>query len=103
MVCFVTLDIFITLKLTLSYGLCKQTNTNKSCCESMCSERPMEAPSMFGVPISTMSPCFVLPSPLGPRFLMAAGSQHCVWGWPGPAACVQGVGYSIDVHYCIQN
>lgn len=63
----------------------------------------MEAPSVFGVPISTMSPRFVLSSPLGPRFLMAAGSQHCVWGWPGPAACVQGVGYSIDVHYCIQN
>lgn len=75
MVCFVTLDIFILLKLTLTYGLCKKT------CKRKCSELPKEALSMVRVPISIMS-CFFLPSPLGLCSVKAAGSWHCGCGGP---------------------
>lgn len=90
MVCFVTLDIFILLRLTPTYGLCKKS------CRSKCSELPKEASSMVRVPISTMlSPWAVL---------LEGGEELALWvWWPGPVTHVQGVSCSIDVHYCIQN
>lgn len=76
-VCFVTSDIFIFLKSTLRYGLYKK----KNCRESKCSELLQEASCMVFVPISTISPCFFLPSPLVPCSLMVAGSQQLWWWW----------------------
>lgn len=75
MVCFVTLDVVILLKLTPTYGRCQKT------CKSKCSGLPEEGFSMVRAPTSTMS-CFFLPSLLGLCSWQAAGSWHCGCGGP---------------------
>lgn len=78
---------------------------NNNSHERKCSEFLGDIPSILSVPTSRVAMFFFffLLLSLSLSSLIVARSQNPMWGWPGYAALLQGVGSNTGGHYCIQN